>query len=244
MIMAAVQDGLIYNLIRLIQGQLGRQPVRRVTVGLPSPLLWMEQNWWPQLPTFTTQQIQEQTWTATTSFSSIGLSSVASSADGTKLIAAAMAYPGGGGHRCLPRQTQEQLGFGQIRLVTMPMLSLHRQMEQNWWQLIVAAEDALHSPYSGAAWTVTSLNSSQSFIASSADGTKLAATQLSIFSSVPIYVSADSGKSWAPTSATSTQWSSIASSADGNKLVAAACNIYTPTFDKFGSNMDCDHCAK
>ena len=62
-------------------------------------------------------------------------------------------------------------------------------------------------------------------VASSADGTKLAATT----DYGPIYVSTNSGLNWTPTtSPTSHHWDSVASSADGIKLVAVAQNNNTP----------------
>jgi photosystem II stability/assembly factor-like uncharacterized protein len=69
-------------------------------------------------------------------------------------------------------------------------------------------------------------------IASSSDGTKLAATANG--SSGTIYISSDSGKTWtitSPNGISSAAWSSIASSADGTKLVAAvnSGSIYTST---------------
>jgi hypothetical protein len=53
-------------------------------------------------------------------------------------------------------------------------------------------------------------------VASSADGSKLAAVSNSGF----IHVSTDFGTSWTPAGGLSTNWSSVASSADGCKLAA------------------------
>lgn len=72
-------------------------------------------------------------------------------------------------------------------------------------------------------------------IAISADGTKLAAAAGSFnvpavrngffsYSVGPIYVSADGGTTWTPTSAPVTNWLSIASSADGTRLIALSYN--------------------
>src|SRR5206468_1194307 len=70
----------------------------------------------------------------------------------------------------------------------------------------------------GITWTQTSAPSnSWSSVASSADGSKLAA----VTRPGPIYTSTDSGATWTQTSTPSNWWSSVASSADGTKLVAA-----------------------
>lgn len=69
---------------------------------------------------------------------------------------------------------------------------------------------------SGAVWTPRDSTRTWQAVASSADGTKLAAVVF--FGS--IYTSTDSGATWTPR-ANSQNWSSIASSSDGVKLVAA-----------------------
>jgi hypothetical protein len=77
----------------------------------------------------------------------------------------------------------------------------------------------------GQTWTQTSAptNADWSSIASSADGTKLAAAAgLSYGGDGLIYISTNSGVDWMQTSAPSNSWTAIASSADGTKLVAAA----------------------
>jgi len=74
------------------------------------------------------------------------------------------------------------------------------------------------STNSGSSWAL--VNSSlplASAIASSADGTKLAAIM-----GRSIYVSTNSGIAWTITSAPATNWVSIASSADGSRLVVVA----------------------
>jgi hypothetical protein len=62
-------------------------------------------------------------------------------------------------------------------------------------------------------------------VASSADGSKLVAAAVTFTGG--IYTSADSGRSWAASTASSDLgvWSSVASSADGIKLVAAAASV-------------------
>jgi hypothetical protein len=89
--------------------------------------------------------------------------------------------------------------------------------------LIYVSSDA------GATWTPTSApNNVWNGVASSADGTKLAAagTVYSVvspghfFAPGGIYTSSDAGVTWTPTSASGGYWSCIASSADGTRLVA------------------------
>ena len=119
------------------------------------------------------------TWTtqtgglATTGFS--GWRSVASSSDGTKLVA--VQYPG---------------------------------------QIFTSAN-------SGVSWTVQANAPSTNWesVASSADGTKLAAAAYGGL----IYTSANAGVTWTPQIGSgSLPWSAVASSADGTKLVAATYN--------------------
>lgn len=74
-------------------------------------------------------------------------------------------------------------------------------------------------------WTKTGAPSnSWTCIASSANGSKLAAGQWP----GAIYVSTNSGTTWTPTSATNQYWNSVASSADGSRLVALADNFSGP----------------
>src|SRR5689334_20812333 len=77
-------------------------------------------------------------------------------------------------------------------------------------------------------WTQTSAPSQDwRGIASSADGSKLAAT---VWSGL-IYISTNSGATWEPSSAPSQQWAGVASSANGNQLIALSSpgGIYTST---------------
>ena len=73
-------------------------------------------------------------------------------------------------------------------------------------------------------WTTHASNQPWYCVASSADGTKLAAAVLG----GEIYTSSDSGVTWTAR-ASPRNWFSIASSADGTKLVAAVAvgHIYT-----------------
>jgi hypothetical protein len=85
------------------------------------------------------------------------------------------------------------------------------------------------SSFGGSQWRLTSASSPQNWdsIASSSDGSKLAATVYG--SSGGIYVSSDSGQTWAATNTIFAALRAIASSSDGSKLVAAnyGAGIYT-----------------
>lgn len=83
---------------------------------------------------------------------------------------------------------------------------------------------------SGVTWTTNMVFHWFNRIAASADGTKW----IAVFYSAPgyIYISTDSGNTWAQTSSpNSSSWTAVASSADGNKLFAAIYNgsIYLST---------------
>jgi hypothetical protein len=73
------------------------------------------------------------------------------------------------------------------------------------------------SSFANSPWTLTQSPNTWYCIASSADGSRLAA----VANGVGIFTSINSGISWSATSAIAAQWRSIASSADGSKLVAA-----------------------
>jgi len=88
-----------------------------------------------------------------------------------------------------------------------------------------AYDDFLYtSSDSGSTWTQRGITGSWISVASSADGTKLAAVS-------PwglVYTSTDAGVHWVPCESARV-WSCVASSADGDKLVAVASSdcIYT-----------------
>src|SRR5580692_7859166 len=79
-------------------------------------------------------------------------------------------------------------------------------------------------------WTETSTNTEYDWygVASSADGTKLAATLASAAptSAEGIYLSTNSGGTWTQSQAPAGSWGPITSSADGMKLAAANANGY------------------
>jgi hypothetical protein len=88
------------------------------------------------------------------------------------------------------------------------------------WRISQNAGQAIlgnFSSFANSPWTMVETPSTWYGIASSADGSRLAA----VASVNGIYTSVDSGITWTATSVPSAQWRSIASSADGSKLVAA-----------------------
>ncbi|MGO9290677.1 MAG: WD40/YVTN/BNR-like repeat-containing protein, partial [Polyangia bacterium] len=152
-------------------------------------------------------------------------SSVASSADGTKLVAAVgdlSAATSATGYI----YTSTDSGVTWVQRGTIP---------QDWMSLassadgtkLGAAVGGFNSPAtgyyiytsadSGVTWMQTATQQAWSSVASSSDGTKLVA----VVSFGYIFTSADSGATWTQTG-TQQWWSSVASSSDGTKLVAAA----------------------
>jgi len=99
------------------------------------------------------------------------------------------------------------------------------------WKVAQNAGQAILGNFSGfssSSWTASGASAQSWYdIASSADGTKMAA----VVSGGGIYTSADSGRTWGASGATFRQWRAVASSADGSKLAAVVNNdlIYTST---------------
>ncbi|MBI5775498.1 MAG: hypothetical protein HZA89_17395 [Verrucomicrobia bacterium] len=156
------------------------------------------------------------TWTARES--SRSWYSVASSADGAKLVAVVLG--------------------GQIYTSTDSGVTwTARESSRNWFSVassadgtkLVAVEGGgqiYTSTDSGVTWTARESTRDWSSVASSADGTKLVAGAYG----GQIYTSTNSGVSWTPRDS-SRSWQSVASSSDGTKLVAAVegGQIYTST---------------
>ena len=155
-----------------------------------------------------------QTWTQTSALNNYWYA-IASSADGTKLVAEVV---GGGIY------TSTNSGINWV-LTTAPT---------NYWQGVASSADGVKlvaavnsggiytSTNSGTTWMQQTNAPSLGWntLASSADGTKLiAAVGLG---GGPIYTSTNSGVTWTQTSAPITNWwTSVASSADGKNLAAA-----------------------
>ncbi|MGH7993500.1 MAG: hypothetical protein ACREDQ_08285, partial [Limisphaerales bacterium] len=88
------------------------------------------------------------------------------------------------------------------------------------WKLAQNAGQSIignFSSFANSPWTMTLAANTWYGMASSTDGSRLAA----VASVNGIYTSVDSGITWNPNSVLAAQWRSIASSADGSKLVAA-----------------------
>ena len=146
-----------------------------------------------------------ENWTARETYR--GWNSVASSADGTKLIAA--------------------VGFGNLYVSTDSGTTWTACETNRLWlsvassadgtKLVAAGGTQIHvSTDSGTNWTAHESTRNWISVASSADGTKLVAA----VQDGQLYVSTDSGANWTARD-TNRNWNSVASSADGTKLVAA-----------------------
>jgi hypothetical protein len=155
--------------------------------------------------------------------------SIASSADGVRLVAIASddsyAYPN-------PIYISADSG-ATWQLASAPTTQYWSSVagSADGLKLAAAAEnpDAIYtSSNSGAAWTVTSApHVGWQAIASSADGTKLVAASQAMGLTGSIYTSSDSGTTWTLTDAPSESWASVASSSDGTRLAAVPGNSST-----------------
>ncbi len=174
-----------------------------------------------------------QTWTQT-SAPAHEWTSIASSADGTKLVATAPA----GGAFTGSIYTSTNSG-GTWTSNNVPGLQQWRSVASSADGVNLAAAVAYGGIYistnSGMAWTLCTNAPNEYWysIASSADGTKLVVAPEGDVSgnALPIYISADSGITWTATTAPSNNWTAVCSSADGTKLAASVFNgpIYTST---------------
>jgi hypothetical protein len=144
-----------------------------------------------------------------TAFSKLWLS-IASSADGNKLVAiedGGQIYTSADGGANWTARDSVRSWYG-----------VASSADGNKLVAVVYGGNIYTSANSGINW-VPQVNAgvlNWNSVASSSDGTKLVAT----VDGGQIYSSADSGVTWAPTE-TARRWSSVASSAAGNKLVAA-----------------------
>jgi hypothetical protein len=150
------------------------------------------------------------TWTQTGA-PNTNWQSVASSSDGTKLVAAA-GYAIYASTNSGATWTQTSAPGGDWSSVA---------SSSDGTKLVAAAYDGIYtSTNSGGTWTQTGAPvpaNGWNSVASSSDGTKLVA----VASEVGIDASMDSGSTWTQTSAPNSYWSCVASSSDGTKLVAA-----------------------
>ena len=163
-----------------------------------------------------------QTWT-TNAAPNLSWTSVASSADGSRL--AAVAFTG-------PVYTSTNSGL---------TWNTNASPISGWKSIVLSADGTILaaclqsglgyiSTNAGATWQY--FGHSGSFIALSADGFHLAVA----LSGSSIYVSTNFGASWQTTTAPAKSWSCIASSANGQKLVAAVANEAIYTSSDFGNS--------
>ena len=148
-------------------------------------------------------------------------SSLASSADGSKLVAVV-----NGGYIYTSSDSGETW---QERASLEPERDWSSVASSADGSKLVAAENGgriYTSIDSGAGWTFRDANRNWTSVASSADGTKLVA----LVNGGYIYTSSNSGTNWVPRGS-SRQWRAVASSSDGAKLVAVVDGgfIYTST---------------
>ncbi|MGC9986476.1 MAG: sialidase family protein [Polyangia bacterium] len=152
-------------------------------------------------------------------------SSVASSSDGTRLVAVSGGFDidgvlTNGGY--IYTSSDSGATWTQRTAPQQGWVSLASSSDGT--KLVAVGNDSIYrSSDSGATWAQTGTQQLWSSVASSSDGTKLVAV-----GNDSIYRSSDSGTTWAQTGAQQL-WSSVASSSDGTKLVAvvAGDHIYT-----------------
>jgi hypothetical protein len=160
------------------------------------------------------------------SLSSKSWSSVASSADGRKLVVVALLGPGGSGDSAVFTSTNSGSDW-----VSNSVHGVSVASSADGTKLVVASSpEVWHSTNSGGTWTQVStapfiwgIASPAQFIASSADGRKLVlATIAATNGSGPgtIYTSTNSGDTWELTTAPGNYWAFVASSANGSTLLA------------------------
>ena len=152
-------------------------------------------------------------WTQTGPSLNISVSewvSVASSADGTKLVAATDIDAG------IYASTNSGADWTQTSAPYNCWVSIASSADGN--KLVAVSSSGIYtSTNSGVTWTQTSApGASWHSVASSADGSNLVA----VVNGGGIYISTNSGVAWTQTSAPNTNWYSVASSADGTKLAA------------------------
>lgn len=173
-----------------------------------------------------------QTWTQT-SAQQMEWFSVASSADGTKLVAAAVSSGSNYDTCAIFTSTNSGAVWTQMPFPTNNNW-VHVASSADGSKLVAAASaDSARFPIylstnSGATWSSNNAPPSADWwysVASSADGTKLVAVgRLDSPSRGVVYSSADSGNTWTSNNlpVVPSSWLSVASSADGNKLVVAS----------------------
>ncbi len=168
-------------------------------------------------------------WTQQTNSGSRTWYSIASSADGTKLVA---------GTNNGYIYTSTDSGVNWTEQTNSGTHTWYGVASSSDGTKLVAGASAGYiytSTNSGANWTEQTNSGSRSWIgvASSSDGTKL----VGIVNGGYIYTSTDSGANWTQqTSSGSRSWNSVASSSDGTKLVAGVDGGYIYTSTDSGAN--------
>jgi photosystem II stability/assembly factor-like uncharacterized protein len=166
----------------------------------------------------TVNSIFAQTWTLTSAPTNESWQALASSADGSKLLAVSQ----------LGVYTSTNSGTNWTK--NSPPLSGNslKSGASSSDGTILAAGDYMYiyiSTNSGNTW-FRSTNAPQDWwysIACSADGTKLVAApyyEITAGNPQPLYISNDSGTTWTATLTPSNHWTAVASSADGTRLIA------------------------
>jgi hypothetical protein len=186
-----------------------------------------------------------QTWTQT-SAPITNWMSIASSADGTRLLAAAN---GGPSYFTLPGPIyiSTNSGVTWIQATNAPASTWGAVASSADGIKLFAAVGGFGSPSGiyasmdgGITWTQTSAPSNHWVsIASSADGTKLAALA-QVFPPPDFYTSGDSGNTWKTNASPYDRWLAIASSTDGNKLLACGADTVvasTNSEDSWATNF-------
>ena len=142
---------------------------------------------------------------------------VASSADGSRLVAGGDSYSDNGQLGAVLTSSDSGATWA-MRTVPGDGYDSFVASSADGTKLVAASYGIYTSSDGGATWTQTSApNANWRSVASSADGTKLVAATYSEH----IYISTNSGTTWTQTTAPATNWTSVASSSDGTKLVAA-----------------------
>ena len=167
--------------------------------------------------------LPETGWTLTSAPAEIW-QSVASSSDGTHLVAAVGFNEGG-----IYTSTNSGLTWAQTSAPAEEWKSVASSPDGNHLVAVNSStsDGSIYTSVDGGAtWALTSAPSNNwNSVASSSGGTYLVA----VVNHGGIYISIDSGATWTQTSAPSNSWTSVASSSDGTHLVALAGSggIYT-----------------
>ena len=142
---------------------------------------------------------------------SYGWQSIASSADGFKMVAAGSSNPNGVYTSVDSGKTWNQQSGSPVNL-----LALSSSADGTQLVGIGTGGYIWHSTNSGTTWQSVYTTTGLQAISSSADGSRLAL----VVNGGGIYISVDAGTTWYLCSPPSSAWSAIASSSDGLKLVA------------------------